>query len=722
MIVRPRYRQLLEQGVAPATSSPLARGVEARLRDDGATDAGIATWRCRLWLYTGEADRAVRELARALPMADGLDRNECRYVAQQLQLLGYGGEVAPIRTHVPAELRIRYLLMDASVAMHIGDLGEARRALSGAAEALIDSPTGTQDVLIARLARRKAELDFRSGDVEEALARLVMAALTLLCGRPDRGFLEQEALRRLSGYGFRLAMLVRNWRAADELASAAVAADPTCPQAMLMVAVAKQRMGDKKAFVTYCSSAADHGHVEHPFATALLHGDSTRATPFGEESLPEPSTCKLGSREQIEAVPAFADLSHFWTLERASLTSLARWSSQCLHAHELFTNRAAPYFQSLHFQATPTIGLRRRLVEACGPGYLPMPTSSWGLRLDSILDASPYMRSLGTALSQGDTADPIGNSGLARVLCYLGFPDEAAGFLRGLLGRAERRHGSTGAHAPLVDTYLFADYLVRMEPSHLTRAWEALDRLSTTDLTARTHLSVSIRALGLAGKLERVNQAQRWRLRAEEALRRYAMSNEVGEDEQLLMTSRFWRAACFVPMLGGDMSAARSEVDRYVAIAREIESVSEIHAENMYATLETEARFLQRVGDFKAAESRFEELVRRVDPLDSKAWVNYADCVQARGDHRTAAELFIYAAHLGPPLDDLAWFRAGVCLRSAGMLDAAINAHLRAIESSPCLLTPLQELRDLCGSLRHRRFLVSWANERLVAMASDFER
>lgn len=169
------------------------------------------------------------------------------------------------------------------------------------------------------------------------------------------------------------------------------------------------------------------------------------------------------------------------------------------------------------------------------------------------------------------------------------------------------------------------------------------------------------------------------------------------------MTSRFYRAVSFLPFLRQDLRQLRDDLQVFESLARDLAPSDDhealVKADNLMAVLESASRTEAALGDPDRADALMEEIVARVDPYDSKAWMQVGDLHQKAGRLVEAYEAFRRAAAVGAPHARIAWFRAGRCLERLGERRGAIECHLRSLECWPAGVSPAQRVWQLATEL-----------------------
>jgi tetratricopeptide (TPR) repeat protein len=165
-----------------------------------------------------------------------------------------------------------------------------------------------------------------------------------------------------------------------------------------------------------------------------------------------------------------------------------------------------------------------------------------------------------------------------------------------------------------------------------------------------------------------------------------------------LLESRFHRGMGFLPQAAGDRKAMIRTMDIAEQQARDLAPTSAaeeiLYRENLHAVLESRAKEALWLNDLDLAASRAAELTR-VDPYDSKAWVELGQVHYLQENWRQAAEEYVVAATLGPPASSVGRYMAGVCFGKLGMDFLAAFLFKETLEIDPFGISSRQEIFDL---------------------------
>ncbi|ANW03965.1 hypothetical protein [Bradyrhizobium icense] len=165
-----------------------------------------------------------------------------------------------------------------------------------------------------------------------------------------------------------------------------------------------------------------------------------------------------------------------------------------------------------------------------------------------------------------------------------------------------------------------------------------------------------------------------------------------------LFESRFHRGMGFLPQAAGDRELMIRTMDMAERRARDLAPTTAadeiLYRENLHAVLESRTKEALWLNDLDLAALRAVELTR-VDPFDSKAWVELGQVHYLQENWQRAAEEYIVAAMLGPPASSVGRYMAGVCLRKLGLDFLAAFLFKETQEIDPIGISSRQEIFDL---------------------------
>jgi hypothetical protein len=375
-------------------------------------------------------------------------------------------------------------------------------------------------------------------------------------------------------------------------------------------------------------------------------------------------------------------------------------------------HRREPWFEEIHPQRATGELFRRELAQTARLyGYhSDAAGADYGRWLDAPDGCPPDVRELLLGAADLPLLD---RALLARLVGAVGFHAAARDMLPGPETPVSSPEGGYA-----LATWLAAEQLhtagrpVALDPSFRT----LLNQLSDDPRNARTRVVTTIdAAVSAAGRREPGTIAY-WRSAGERALARYVAQPEVSDFSAALMTSRWYRAMSFLPLLAGDRDQLRADLDRWLGIAADLagddDQTQIIAADNYVPAVETAIRAHVVLGDPGTALQLADRLAREVDPIDPKTWLTAGELRFRAGDVTGARDAYLRAAHLEFPYGRLSWFNAGQCHEQLGDFQEAADCYRRSLAHWPTGVTPLRRLRDL-GAAGHLGadgpLLLAWA-------------
>lgn len=170
------------------------------------------------------------------------------------------------------------------------------------------------------------------------------------------------------------------------------------------------------------------------------------------------------------------------------------------------------------------------------------------------------------------------------------------------------------------------------------------------------------------------------------------------EFDHLLCTSRFHRAAAFIPMRSGNKSDVVKVMDlaeEYAGALNPKDNAQEVlRLENLHPLLESRTKEALWLGDLDAALDRATQ-VTRLDPFEARGWLELGEVLVIRQDWKNALEAYYTAALIGPPASAIARHMAGVCLQKLGQSSAAAFMLKSAIDIDPGAMSSRNHVQNL---------------------------
>jgi tetratricopeptide (TPR) repeat protein len=235
-------------------------------------------------------------------------------------------------------------------------------------------------------------------------------------------------------------------------------------------------------------------------------------------------------------------------------------------------------------------------------------------------------------------------------------------------------------------------------------------------LRSKVRFSSAINLVGLYAKSFRdLKSAEFWRSAATQELS--CLKNILDDFSHKLLTSIYYRAVVFVPILQQDRKAVIREMDWCESLAQSLmcEYNSEIEKiaarENLITVFESRTKEALWLGEIDLAESRANQLVD-MEPLYSRYRLQLGEILIKLGKIEQAAQMYRSAARLGPPGTPIAWFMAGQCHEKLGELELACDCYLASVQMDELAISAVQRLNKLAPHLDNLA-LKSWSTERL---------
>ena len=445
------------------------------------------------------------------------------------------------------------------------------------------------------------------------------------------------------------------------------------------------------------------------WAQAALHAAPALAP--AAPGYPDPRAARALRRPlPLERYRSFIDLRPPAALDQRD------WPPIAIHAplmsHAAAAHRREPWFEEIHLQRATGDLFRREMAQTASLyGYQSDAVGAdYGRWLDAPDGCPPDVRELLLGAADLPLLD---RALLARLVSAVGFHVAARDMLPGPETPVSSPEGGYA-----LASWLCAEQLrtagrgAALDPSFRT----LFAQLSDDPRNARTRVVTTIdAAVNAAGRRESGTIAY-WRSVGERALARYVAQHEVSEFSAALMTSRWYRAMSFLPLLAGDRDQLRSDMDHWLGIATDLvgddDQTRIIAADNYFPAVETAIRTHVFLGDRDTALQLVDKLANQIDPIDPKTWLTAGELRYHAGDVAGARDAYLRAAHLQFPYGRLSWFNAGQCQEQLGDFQEAADCYRRSLAHWPTGVTPLRRLRDLyaAGHLgTDGRLLLAWA-------------
>lgn len=183
-----------------------------------------------------------------------------------------------------------------------------------------------------------------------------------------------------------------------------------------------------------------------------------------------------------------------------------------------------------------------------------------------------------------------------------------------------------------------------------------------------------------------IEDAVRWRARAQEYLDEVLAADDFSEFEKTMLHSRFYRGVGFVPFMQGDPAGTIDDMGRAEELARAVRPGSPweelLARENLHACLESRSKEAFGLGDATLGHARTEEFLA-LDPYDPKSHIELAESLVKQERYAEAADSYLRTARLGPLGTALAYNMAGECFDQAGRPELAEDCFAQALRFDP---------------------------------------
>ena len=191
-------------------------------------------------------------------------------------------------------------------------------------------------------------------------------------------------------------------------------------------------------------------------------------------------------------------------------------------------------------------------------------------------------------------------------------------------------------------------------------------------------------------------ELRKWGARLERALADAVA--QVDDFTADLLTSRYYRALGFLPQKDGrkkETARLMNLAERHARRMKPKTSAEELlYLENLHPVLESRTKEALWLGDRGLALKRARQVIK-LDPYDSKAWVELGEVRMARKEWARAAEAYVVAAMLGPPASAIGRHMAGICFRRSGQPLLAAFFFKETLEVDPLGISPHLEIGSL---------------------------
>ncbi|MBC3843081.1 tetratricopeptide repeat protein [Streptacidiphilus sp. 4-A2] len=207
------------------------------------------------------------------------------------------------------------------------------------------------------------------------------------------------------------------------------------------------------------------------------------------------------------------------------------------------------------------------------------------------------------------------------------------------------------------------------------------------DCPLRLRFVISVFAVVFhARETKSLEQALAWRARAEADLAELLADPGCTPLDRLMLESRFYRSATYVPFLQQDEARLTAEMERAEELARAVRAADPyqefLRRENLRACLESRSKEALAFGRDQLAHTRIEEVIA-IDPYEPKSHIELAESLVQQGRHREAADSYLRAARLGPTSTSMSYGLAGECFARAGLPELAEDCFVQSLRIDP---------------------------------------
>lgn len=746
MVMPASYRQLLVEEarlyryrVSRPTDLPaelaapgwqaLAQAYQRRDELDDTDRAGLALWLVAACLPDAvldlvPADRAPTGCAEALPAllqyarATALFQRDGLGPATQAAFAPLVEAPRPTVAHLQACAGWGYLL-----ARHASDWsaapGHARRAKEIHEELAGGLPAFDRAVWRARLLVREVMLAERGDDLTTAWELLGQARRSLAEGPPTTPEQEQvatEMLRRILDRRVEIAVKRGDRDAEEHSVQKTLKLDPYCVKAWMQAAQAAQRRGELHTALAGFLVAARLG----PYGTAFaLLQAATCAGRLGDEELARVlcehafraaprsertraalvRACEATGDAALAAVvaPAAEGYRNNWHYRMyAAYLNLGPSQSPCLYASiptMTYDFAVAGDHPRVTVQRVMPPAFRMNLVRESG-------LADFAVRDPQQLPGelrTPAWEQLCTWVAGFAGADLHRQYLTCLLLFRLGFREL---ILRLVPDRpvADLREPVEFYHYHWRDIARYAASVGGRNPQPPTDTFAMVDRPNCP-----LHLKLAASTFGVvfaARQTKSLADAQRWRDRAQEYLDAVLASDDFTPFEKVMLASRFYRGAGFVPFMRSDPAGTVADMERAEELARAVPAGTPweeyLKRENLHACLESRSKEAFGLGDVALGHARTEEFLA-LDPYDPKSHIELAESLVKQERFAEAGSSYLRAARLGPLGTAIAYAMAGECFDRAGKQVLAEDCFVQALRVDPYAVSAARGWRRVAG-------------------------
>ncbi|WP_117213701.1 tetratricopeptide repeat protein [Allorhizocola rhizosphaerae] len=722
------YRVSSPDQLDPELASPdwqmMADAYRRADRLDGVDRAGLALWLLAVCLPEALLRLVPDDLDAGLCSDPLLATVQCARANALLQS-GSPAQTAFGRVIAAAEPSVAQVQALSSwgyyLARHASDWSAAREHAQRAQRLLdeLDLPVFDRGLLQARLLVREVMHADRAGELDRAWELLDRARATVESvrqvdpGTPEQQELTAEMLRRIIDRRVEIAVKRGDAEAEQATVQEGLQLDPYCVKMRMQQAQAAQRRGDIEAALTAYLTAARLG--PHGTAFALL-GAAECAQRLGRKEfarvLTERAYRTAPRAEQTRAALAktYADEPIASVFAKPTAGHEANWHYRMYGAYFNLGASGSPClyaglptfaFDFAEAGGQPRVGpqrvmppaFRTNLIRESGlsefaathPAQVPerLRTPRWARLcewVDGYRDADPHR--------QYQTSHVLFRLGFRELLLELA-PRRTVASLREPIEfyhqawiDMARYAGSVGGRNPVPPKDIFEMVDHPMCPLHL-------------------RLTGAVAGVVFAARgTKSLQDATRWRDRAQEFLDTVLADDGFTEFEKVMLESRFYRGVGFVPFMRGDKAGTVEDMRRAEELARAVPATTEweefLKRENLHACLESRSKEAFGLRDVPLGIERTLEFLS-LDPYDPKSHIELAEALSKQERFAEAGESYLRAARLGPLGTAIGYAMAGECFSRAGDAVAAEDCFVQSLRIDPYAISAARGWRRVTG-------------------------
>lgn len=575
----------------------------------------------------------------------------------------------------------------------------------------------TRTILRARLLVRQVTHAERAGDLERAWSLLQEAGSATeqaIPGSAEQEEVSVEMWRRVLDRRVEIAIKCGDHEAEERNVQEGLKLDPYCVKMWMQAAQAAQRRGNLDTALEAYLTAARLG----PFGTAfallnaaecatssevrrVLRERAHRCAPRSQRTTAALVKSCLDAGDNALATmleqPATGYQGNWHYRMYGAYFNLGESHSPCLYAsmpsyaYEFALSGKIPHISPQRI--TPP-AFRTNLVRESGmpefaakhPADLPKPLRT------------PQWEQLCEWAAEHACSDPQRQYLTTQVLFRLGFRD--------LVQELVPERPVAGLREPLEFyqhlTRALAGYAASVGGRSPVPPKAYFEMVDSPHCPLRLRLNGSVFGVVFAARESKsLEDAIRWRARAEEYLPAVLASDDITDFEKVMLESRFYRGVGFVPFMRGDRQGTIDDMTRAEELARAVPASTPweefLKRENLHACLESRSKEAFGLRDIELGVARTREFLA-LDPYDPKSHIELAEALSKQERYFEAAESYLRAARLGPLGTAIAYAMAGSCFAKAGHAVLAEDCFVQSIRIDPYAISAARGWRKIASA------------------------